>query len=81
MTSVGTALCGYFDEKTLLSRKRRLLHFPGVASAKKFGEVASTALRDDVLDLLVHHVFVARYVAPRSENADGRWEIRAVLHV
>src|SRR5712692_11663585 len=68
-------------EKAPFSRKRRLLYFPGVARAKKLGEVAATALGDDVFDLLVHHVFVARHIAPRAENSDGRWEIRAVLHV
>src|SRR5258708_10379715 len=68
-------------EKATFSMKRRLLYFPGVARAKKLGEVAATALGDDVFDLLVHHVFVARHIAPRAENSDGRGEIRAVLHV
>src|SRR5260370_30567476 len=78
---VGTALRGYFDEKTLFSRKRRLLHFPSVSRAKELAQVAAAALGDYVFDLLVHHVFVAWHVAPRAENSDGRGEIRAVLHV
>src|ERR1700682_1047413 len=65
----------------MISGKRRLFLFPGVARAKELAEIAAAALGDDVFDLLVHHVFVAWHVAPRAENPDGRWEIRAVLHV
>jgi hypothetical protein len=59
----------------------RLLYFPGVARAKKLGEVATAALGEDVFDLLVHHVFVARKIVPGAKNADWRWEARPVLHV
>src|SRR6266851_2917736 len=68
-----------FAERAIYSRKRKLLHFPSVARAKKFGQVAGTALGDDVLDLLVHHIFVAREIIPRAKNADRRGEARAVF--
>src|SRR5437879_8732937 len=61
--------------------RRLLLHFPGVARSKKFAKVAGTALGDDVLDLLAHHVFVARKIVPSAENADGRGETWPVLHM
>jgi len=57
------------------------ISLPRCRRAKELAEIAAAALGDDVFDLLVHHVFVARYVAPRAENPDGRWEVRAVLHV
>src|SRR5260370_32541942 len=60
---------------------RRLLYFPGVARPKKLTEVAGTALGEDVLDLLVHHVFVAGKIVPSAKNADRRGEARPVLHV
>ena len=59
----------------------RLLHFPGVAGAEQFREIAGAALGDDVLDLLVHHVFVAREIVPIAENADRGREARPRLHV
>src|SRR5713226_206585 len=78
---MGLRRSSVLHEKAMLLGKRRLLHFPSVARAKKLGEVAATALGDYVFDLLVHHVFVAWHVAPRAENSDGRWEVRALLHV
>src|ERR1700682_258694 len=65
----------------MISGKRRLFHFRGVARAKELAEIAAAALGDDVFDLLVHPVLVAWHVAPRAEDRDGRWEVRAVLHV
>ena len=65
----------------MFSRNRGLLYFPGVTRAEEFGKIAWAALGDDVLDLLVHHIFVAREIIPRAKNADRSGEARAVLHV
>src|SRR5260370_8852441 len=67
--------------EAVLGGSGKLFHVPGVARAKELAEITAAALGDDVFDLLVHHVFVAWHVAPRAENPDGRWEVRAVLHV
>ncbi len=62
-------------------KEGELLHFPGVAGAKEFGEVTGTTLGDDGLDLLVHDIFVAWDVAPGTEDADGSGKIGAAFHV
>jgi len=59
----------------VLGGSGKLFHFPGVARAKELAEVAAAALGDNVFDLLVHHVFVAWHLAPRTEDPDGRWEV------
>ena len=80
VTTGGTAL-SEIPSTDVFSLARGLLYFPRVAGSKKFAQVATPALGDDVLDLLVHHVFVTRHITPRAEDADGCWEIRAVFHV
>ena len=81
MTTMATALSDVSGKKAAFAANQRLLHFPGVAGAQKLAEVAGATLGDDVFDLLIHQVFIARHVAPRTKNTDGRWEIRAVLHM
>jgi len=49
----------------------KLTNLPGVAGAKEFGEIAGAALGNDVLDLLVHGVFIAREVVPRARTPMG----------
>jgi len=44
-------------------------------------QVTGTALGDDVFDLLIHDVFIARQIVPRAEHADGGGESGAMLHV
>ena len=58
-----------------------LFHFPCVARPEKLREIARPTLRDNVLDLLIHDVFVARKIVPRAKHADGRGETWAMLHV
>jgi hypothetical protein len=70
-----------FFEKLMQRYEQELFHFPGIAGAQELAQVAGTSLRDDSLNLLIHHVFVARHVIPRAEDSDGRGEIRAMLHV
>src|SRR5258708_37977381 len=77
----GVSALNHGANEEVLGGSGKLFHFPGVARAKELSEIAAAALGDDVFDLLVHHVFVARHVAPRAENHDGRWEVRALLHV
>src|SRR5713226_9268289 len=79
--ALGSPRSSLFRERATLSGKRILLYFPSVAGAKEFAEVAAAALGDNVFDLLVHHVFVAREIVPGAKNADGRWEARPMLHV
>src|SRR6266436_8633822 len=69
----------FLKNNRLLDKK--LLHFPGVTSAKKFAEVAPPALGDDVLDLLVHHIFIARQIIPGAKNSDGCGETGPMFHV
>ncbi len=73
----------YGDEESLEFRPGGggLANLPGVAGAEKFGEIAGAALGDDVFDLVVHDVFVAREVVPGAQNADGGGEAGAMLHV
>src|SRR5712692_5079274 len=59
----------------------KLFHFPGVARAQHLPEVARAAFGDDFLDLILHHVFVARQIIPSAENAEGCRETRPVFHV
>ena len=63
------------------SSSRDLFHFPGIAGAKKFRQIASAPLGDNIVYLLIHYVFIARHVTPGAEDADGRRKVRAVLHV
>src|SRR5436190_206933 len=69
----------YQGKRAAFAANQRLLYFPGIAGAQKLAKVAGTALGNNVFDLLIHQVFIARHVAPRTKNTDGRWEIRAVL--
>src|SRR5438046_10264411 len=71
----------YQGKRAAFAANQRLLYFPGIAGAQKLAKVAGTALGKNVFDLLIHQVFIARHVAPRTKNTDGRWEIRAVLHM
>src|ERR1700722_16153237 len=64
-----------------MSLSLKLFHFPGVACAKKFREIAGASLCNNVLDLLVHDVFIAGKIIPRTKHADRRWETRPMLHV
>src|ERR1700730_1595672 len=64
-----------------MSRPWPLLHFPGVAGVKQLVEITGAALGDYVFNLLVHDVLIARQIIPRAENAQGRGESWAVLHV
>src|SRR5437773_6710 len=70
-----------YQEKEAFAANQRLLYFPGVAGAQQLPKVAGAALGDDVLDLLVHDVFVARKIIPGPENADRGGEAWPVLHV
>src|SRR5437879_12147291 len=81
MTTMATALSDVSGKKAAFAANQRLLYFPGVAGAQEFAEVAGAALGNNVFDLLIHQVFIARHVAPRTKNTDGSWEIRPVLHV
>ena len=58
-----------------------LAYFPSVAGAQELGKVPGAALGNYVLDLLVHHVFVAREIIPGAQNADRSGEAGPVLHV
>src|SRR5437879_13764827 len=80
MTTMATALSDVSGKKAAFAANQRLLYFPGVAGAQEFAEVAGAALGNNVSDLLIHQVFIARHVAPRTKNTDGRWEIRALRH-
>src|SRR5712691_9984537 len=60
---------------------RASLHYPGVAGAKKFRDIARAALGDDVANLMIHQILVARDIVPRAKHADGRRESRPLLHV
>ena len=62
-------------------RTKTLFHLPGVACAQQFGQIPAAALGDDSLDLIIHHIFVARHVAPGTEDPDGRGEVRSVFHM
>ena len=81
MTTMATALSDVSGKKAAFAVNQRLLYFPGVAGPQKLPKVAGAALGDDVLDLLVHDVFVSRKIIPGSENADRRGEARPVLHM
>ena len=54
---------------------------PSVASAKKLGKVAGAALGDDVFNLLIHDVFIAREIVPGAQDADWGREAGTMLHV
>src|SRR5579872_6515627 len=58
-----------------------LANFPGVAGVEEFFEIAGTALGDDGLNLLVHDIFIARDIGPRTENADRSRESRSQFPV
>src|SRR5207245_7614791 len=58
-----------------------LLNFPGVAGAKEFREIALTALGDDLGNLRVHDVLVAREIVPGAQDAERSRESRPVFHV
>jgi hypothetical protein len=60
---------------------RLLANFPGIAGVEEFVQITGATLGDHVLNLLVHHVFVAGQVVPRPEDADGSGESRPMLHV
>src|SRR5262249_31042090 len=70
-----------FVKITELEQRSELFYFPGLAGAEKLVEVAGAALSDDVLDLLIHYILVARQVVPGAEHADGRGESGPMLHV
>jgi hypothetical protein len=45
---------------------RRLLYFPGVSSAKELRQIPGAALGDNIVYLLIHYIFIARNVFPRT---------------
>ncbi len=55
--------------------------FPRVACVKELREVAGSALRLYVANLVGNHVFVARDIAPRAQHADRSGESGAEFHL
>src|SRR5260370_6568192 len=60
---------------------RASLHYPGVTGAKKFRDIARAALGDDVANLMIHQILIARNIIPRAKHANRCRESRALLHV
>src|SRR2546426_10133040 len=60
---------------------RASLHYPGVAGAKKFRDIARAAFGDDVANLMIHQILVARNIVLGAQHANGRREARPLLHV
>ncbi len=58
-----------------------LFYFPGVAGTEELREIAWSTLGNNVLNLLVHDVFIARKVVPCAKHANRRWEAGTMLHM
>ena len=57
------------------------LYFPRIARAQKFREVAFAALRLHFPNLIGNHIFVARNIFPRSQDAHRGGEAGQLFHV
>src|SRR2546422_4222160 len=60
---------------------RASLHYPSVAGAKKFRDIARAAFGDDVANLMIHQILIARNIVLGAQHADGRRKSRPLLHV
>src|SRR5712691_8348155 len=67
--------------RTAAPRGALLLNFPCVAGKKEFREIALTAFGDDLGNLRIHDVLVAREIVPGAEDADRSGETGTVFHV
>src|SRR5579863_3619578 len=63
------------------SKNRALTNFPGIPSMQKLVQIPRPALRNYILNLLIHHILIPRQIRPPSENPNRSRKSLPVLHM